>query len=78
VLGRSRDLGQAATVASPVVEGPQAEIRRNLAPDGCKFQSGEAHVFSGESRALFEFKLKVDETAQSKRNFIKFKDIYII
>jgi hypothetical protein len=47
--------------ASPAVEGPQAEIRRYLAPDGCKFRPGEAHVSSGEPRTLFEFKYKVDE-----------------
>jgi hypothetical protein len=43
--------------ASPAVEGPQAEIRRYLAPDGCKFQPGKAHVSSGEPRGIFEFKL---------------------
>jgi hypothetical protein len=47
--------------ASPAVEGPQAKIRRYLAPDGCKFWPGEAHVFSGEPRTFFEFKHKVDE-----------------
>jgi hypothetical protein len=46
--------------ASPAVEDPQAEIRRYLASDGCKFRPGEAHVSNGEPRALFEFKLKVD------------------
>jgi hypothetical protein len=47
--------------ASPAVEDPQAEIRRYLAPDGCKFWPGEAHISSGESRAFFEFKLEVHE-----------------
>jgi hypothetical protein len=47
--------------ASLAVEGPQAEIRRYLAPDGCKFRPGEAHVSSGEPRIFFEFKHKVDE-----------------
>jgi hypothetical protein len=47
--------------ASPSVEGPQAEIQRYLALDGCKFRSGKVHVSSGESRAFFEFKLKVGE-----------------
>jgi hypothetical protein len=58
--------------ASPAIEGPQAEIRRYLAPDGCKFRPGEAHVSSGESRTLFEFKLKVDEKRQT---LTKFDDI---
>jgi hypothetical protein len=60
--------------ASPAVEGSQAKIRRYLAPDGRKFQPGEAHVSSGEPRALFEFKHKVDEKRQS---LAKFRDIYI-
>jgi hypothetical protein len=60
--------------ASPAVEGPRTEIRRYLAPDGCKFRPGEAHVSSGEPRALFEFKLKVDE---KRRTLMKFRDIYI-
>jgi hypothetical protein len=47
--------------ASPAVEGPQAEIRRYLAPDGCKFRPGEARVSSGEPRVFFEFKLKVNK-----------------
>jgi hypothetical protein len=46
---------------SPAVEGPPAEIRRYLAPDGCKIRPGEAHIFSIEPRALFKFKVKVDE-----------------
>jgi hypothetical protein len=58
--------------ASPAVEGPQAEIRRYLAPDGCKFRPGEAHIFSGELMALFEFKLKVDE---KRRTLTKFDEI---
>jgi hypothetical protein len=58
--------------ASPAVEGPQAKIRRYLAPDGCKFRSGEAHISSGEPMALFEFKLKVDE---KRRTLTKFDEI---
>jgi hypothetical protein len=54
---------------SPAVEGPQAKIRRYLASDGCKFRLGEAHVSSGEPRALFEFKLKVDEKRQTLTKF---------
>jgi hypothetical protein len=53
--------------ASPAVEGPQAEIRRYLAPDGCKFRPEE--VSSSEPRALFEFKLKVDEKRQTLMKF---------
>jgi hypothetical protein len=60
--------------ASSAVEGPQAEIRRYLAPDGWKFWPGEAHVSSGEPRALFEFKQKVDE---KRRTLTKFRNIYI-
>jgi hypothetical protein len=58
--------------ASPAVEGPQTEIRRYLAPDGCKFRPWEAHVSSGEPRALFEFKFKVDE---KRRTLMKFDEI---
>jgi hypothetical protein len=47
--------------ASSIVEGPKAEIRRYLAPDGCKFRSGKACVSSGEPRAFFEFKVEVDK-----------------
>jgi hypothetical protein len=61
--------------ASPAVEGPQAEIWRYLAPDGCKFRPGEAHVSSGEPRAFFEFKLEVGEM---RRTMTKTRDIYII
>jgi hypothetical protein len=44
-------MGQIAGLrASPAVEGLQAEIRRYLAPDGCKFRPGEAHVSSDEKR----------------------------
>jgi hypothetical protein len=50
--------------ASPAVEGPQAEIRRYLAPDDVNFSLGEAHVSSGEPRALFKFKQKVDENGE--------------
>jgi hypothetical protein len=45
--------------ASPAVEGPQAEIQRYLAPDGCKFRPGEAHVSSREPRTFFEFKVEL-------------------
>jgi hypothetical protein len=45
----------------PAVEGPQAEIRRYLALDGCKFWPGEAHVSSRESRMFFEFKVELGE-----------------
>jgi hypothetical protein len=55
--------------ASPAVEGPQAEIQRYLAPDGYKFRSGEAHISSGEPRALFEFKFKVDEKRRTLTKF---------
>jgi hypothetical protein len=65
------DLGLRASTA---VEGPQAEIRRYLAPDGCKFWLGEAHVSSGEPMTHFEFKLKVDE---KQRTLTKLRDIYI-
>jgi hypothetical protein len=34
----------------------------------------EAHVFSGEPRAIFEFKHKIDE---KRRSLAKFSDIYI-
>jgi hypothetical protein len=57
--------------ASPAVEGPPAEIRRYLASDGCKFRPGETHVFSGEPRAFFEFKVKVDE---KRRTLMKFDE----
>jgi hypothetical protein len=57
--------------ASPVVEGPQAKIRRYLAPDGCKFRPGEAHVSSGESRRIFEFKLNTMKKGQSSAKFDK-------
>jgi hypothetical protein len=71
LLSMSRDVTPDASFirASPAVEGPQAEIRRYLAPDGCKFRPGEAHVYSGEPRALFEFKLKVDEKRQTLTKF---------
>jgi hypothetical protein len=51
--------------ASPAVEGPQAEIQHYLAPDGCKFWPREAHVSSGEPRALLEFKLQVQQKAEN-------------
>jgi hypothetical protein len=57
--------------ASPAVEGPQAEIRRYLAPNRCKFWLGEAHVSSGELRTHFEFKLKDDE---KRRTLMKFDE----
>jgi hypothetical protein len=63
--------------ASPAVEGPQAKIRRYLAPDGCKFRPGEAHVSSGEPRGIFEFKLNMTKKVKVRRNLIKFRDIYI-
>jgi hypothetical protein len=47
--------------ASPAVLGPQAEIRRYLAPDGYKFRPGEAHVSSREPRTFFEFKVELGE-----------------
>jgi hypothetical protein len=55
--------------ASPAVEGPQAEIRRYLALDGCNFWPGEAHISSGEPRALFVFKVEVDEMRQTLMKF---------
>jgi hypothetical protein len=55
--------------ASPAVEGPQAEIRRYLAPDGCKFRPGEAHVSSDKPGEIFKFKHKVDEKRQSLAKF---------
>jgi hypothetical protein len=55
--------------ASPAVESPQAEIRRYLAPDGCKFWHVEAHVSSGEPIAFFEFKVEVDEIRRSLMKF---------
>jgi hypothetical protein len=63
------DLNNSKVRASPTVEGPQAEIRRYLAPDGYKFQSGEAHVSSGELRTHFEFKLKADEKRRTLTKF---------
>jgi hypothetical protein len=60
--------------ASPIVEGPEDEIRRYLAPDGCKFWSGEVYISSDEFRTLFEFKQKVDE---KRRTLTKFRDINI-
>jgi hypothetical protein len=45
-----------------------------LAPDGCKFRPGEAHVSSGEPRGIFELKLNMTKNVQSSE---KYRDIYI-
>jgi hypothetical protein len=49
----------------------EERIQEVLVPDGYKFRSGEAHVFSGEPRTHFEFKLKVDEKRRTLTKFDK-------
>jgi hypothetical protein len=64
-------MGASKLRASPTIEGPQAEIRRYLAPDGYKFWSEKVHVFSDEPMTLFKFKLKIDEKRQILTKFNK-------
>jgi hypothetical protein len=52
---------------------PQVEIRCYLALDGCKFWLRKTHVFSGEPRGIFSFKLNTTKNGQS---LAKFDEIY--